>query len=222
MPIERFDSAIERGAWTAMVTSHPHFLLFSEAEVTDTNFGRWRFQLESADGAQCLEASDEETDVEQERLELLAVVRGLEALDQPSRVTLVTNSRRISLGFRHGLDEWRQNDWRWERDGRWLPIKNCDLWQRVDRALKFHRVRCRTWRFETGESAAQSLSGPHFATRQVRPAVTPATVERRPSVGAPVRTARWRQLGHRLATAAQILLVGASHGPGVSESQVTT
>ena len=75
-----------------------------------------------------------------ERLELLSVVRGLEALDQPARVTLITSSRYVRLGLRYGLEEWRRNRWCWEHFGKLVPIKNQDLWQRVDRAL--HITRC--------------------------------------------------------------------------------
>lgn len=143
-----------------MVSSRPHFLLFSRAEWNGSSPGTWHFVLESVDGQGIVEASDREPGLRRERLELLAVVRGLEALDQPSRVTLVTPSRRIARGFRSGLDEWRTRRWRWERDGRWVPIKNRDLWQRVDRALQFHRVECRTWRFD----------GAHLGERSVYPA----------------------------------------------------
>lgn len=137
-----------------MVSFRPHFLLFSRAEVSGPSPGRWHFLLESVDGDAVVEATDAEPGLRKERLELLAVIRGLEALDQPSRVTLVTPSTRISRGFRFGLEEWRSNRWRWERDGRWVPIKNRDLWQRVDRALQFHRVECRTWRFDPPQAAA--------------------------------------------------------------------
>ncbi len=85
-----------------------------------------------------------------ERLELLAVVRGLEALEQPSKVTLVTTSRVVRRGLRFGLELWRENQWHWERFGRMAPIKNADLWQRVDRALHIHDVSCRTLRFDEG------------------------------------------------------------------------
>jgi ribonuclease HI len=92
--------------------------------------------------------SDGEAEACGERLELLAVVRGLEALDGPSRVTLVTKSRYVSRGIRLGITEWRANDWRWERFGRVVPVKDRDLWQRVDRALLFHKVECQAWQFE--------------------------------------------------------------------------
>jgi len=110
--------------------------------------GRWRFVLESLDGDVVLEATDDETEGDASRLELLAVVRGLEALDQPSRVTLLTPSRYVTHGIRFGLSEWRENDWQWERFGEMERIKNWDLWQRIDRAMSFHEVDCRVWRFD--------------------------------------------------------------------------
>lgn len=138
-----------------MVATQPHFLLFSEVQRSDENTseGRWHFLLESLSGETVVEASDEEPGMQGERLELLAVIRGLEALDQPSRVTLVTPSRQVSRGFRFGLSEWRNNNWQWERYGRRVPVKNCDLWQRIDRALEFHRVECRTWRIDAAHTA---------------------------------------------------------------------
>ncbi len=154
-----------------MVSAQPHFLLFSGVERAGTSPDRWHFLLESLDGRSVIEASDMEPGVQGERLELLALVRGLEALDQPSRVTLITASRDVSRGIRYGLEAWRLNDWCWERDGRWVPVKNRDLWQRVDRAMRFHRVECRRWRVdspaESMESGAepQAKAHPHIAAR---------------------------------------------------------
>ena len=127
----------------------PHYLLFSDYEESEQNSGgRWHFILEAVRGEETIEASDVESDIAGERLELLAVVRGLEARDQPSRVTLVTPSRYVSRGIRFGLEDWRNAQWRWERHGRLVPVKNSDLWQRVDRALQIHDVQCRRWRID--------------------------------------------------------------------------
>lgn len=132
----------------------PHFVLFSrtreQASEHDLQGGSWYFRLES-DSSDTFEASDVEVDVSRERLELLAVVRGLEALDQPSSVTLVTSSKQISRAVRQGLEYWRIRDWKWERFGEKVPMKNADLWQRIDCAMRIHDVRCRTYR----------LDGPH-------------------------------------------------------------
>jgi ribonuclease HI len=151
-----------------MSVASPHFLLFSESR-RGVEQGRWRFVLESLDGTDKLEATDIESDVHGERLELLAVVRGLEALSQPSRVTLVTPSRYVDRGLSDGLPEWRSNNWQWEHFGEMAPVKNRDLWQRVDRALEYHQVDCRLRRVDEPlpTSAAQhALTGPNYLKRR--------------------------------------------------------
>jgi ribonuclease HI len=124
----------------------PHYLLFSHSRGGPQ--GDWRFVLRSVTGSEQLEVADQEPSVQGERLELLAVVRGLESLDQPSKVTLMTPSKYVREGIRFGLSEWRDNGWRWESFGEMVPVKNRDLWQRVDRAMWFHEVDCRTWRLD--------------------------------------------------------------------------
>jgi ribonuclease HI len=143
-----------------MSPSTPHYLLFSESSYPSSNRanlpdqdGGWRFVLEAVDGSATMEASDREQGVSISRLDLLAVVRGLEALPQPSRVTLVTTSRYVSRGLRFGLAEWRENGWQWEDFGRMSPINNADLWQRVDRAMRIHTVQCRTIRVDPAHSS---------------------------------------------------------------------
>ncbi len=154
----------------------PHYFLFSESRNSprdDRTSGEWRFVLESVDGTGKLEVVDQEPLVAGERLELLAVVRGLEALDQPSRVTLITPSRYVSRGLRHGLQAWRENDWQWERFGQMTPIKNGDLWQRIDRAMDFHQVECRYWRFDSAhqEQSSEEPSRPAPGTKQTGPRI---------------------------------------------------
>lgn len=133
------------------MVSQPQFLLFCDAHASDSYagncspcvFGRWHFVLERLDGNEQLEAADSESSIHPDRLALLSVVRGLEALEQPSRVNLVTTSRYVSRGLKYGLSNWRESDYQWERFGIQKPIRNADLWQRVDQALQFHGVTCR-------------------------------------------------------------------------------
>jgi ribonuclease HI len=152
-----------------MKVAAPHYLLFSES-CRKSSQGQWRFVLQSIDGGQPLEAADAEPGAQGERLELLAVVRGLEALDQPSRVTLVTPSKYVNRGLTYGIEEWRTNDWQWEHFGEMVPVKNRDLWQRVDRALSFHELECRTWRFDLPHAGeGLEAAGPvRTAKRSVR------------------------------------------------------
>jgi ribonuclease HI len=136
----------------------PHFLLHSEAREKNRQ-GQWRFVLQAADGSAKFEAADLEPGVTGERLELLAVVRGLEALDQPSRVTLFTPSRYVRGGIAYGLDDWRANDWTWERFGQTVPVKNRDLWKRFDHATRLHEVELRGWRFDAAHAQLRGSLG---------------------------------------------------------------
>jgi ribonuclease HI len=117
----------------------PHFLLRSRASRTGTS-GRWSFALQAADGSHSMSIEETEPETRVERLELLALVRGLEALPQPGRVTLVPSSSHVQRVLNSALEEWRTNDWQWERHGEMVPVKNADLWRRIDRALHFHQI----------------------------------------------------------------------------------
>lgn len=135
------------------MVAQPHFLLFCDTHHSDSqpgpaggytgSGGRWHFVLEQLDGSERLEAADSERSMNRERLALLSVVRGLEALEQPSQVSLVTTSRYVSRGLRYGLSSWRESDYTWERFGEQRPVRNSDLWRRVDTALQFHGIKCR-------------------------------------------------------------------------------
>jgi len=141
----------------------PHFVLFSQID-RQRRTGGWRFSLRSTDGSTRLEAADREPDVRGERLELLTIVRGLEALDQPSRVTVCSASSYVQRGVRYGLEQWRASGWTWERYGEWVSIKNADLWQRLDRILQFHRVEFRRYRFDQPHSTPAPVT-----TRRITP-----------------------------------------------------
>jgi ribonuclease HI len=133
----------------------PHYLLFSEA-AADGGELRWKFSLRLAGSGDCFSTADHEPAISRSRLELLAVVRGLEALDQPSQVTLITRSRYVTRGIRRELNHWREKQWHWERFGRLVPIRDRDLWQRIDRALEFHQVECVRWQFEEAPDLSMS------------------------------------------------------------------
>jgi ribonuclease HI len=161
-----------------MHAASPHYLLYSEAGAKAGSEPRWRFVLQPVEGDQPLAASDAEPNTSGNRLELLAVVRGLEALEQPSRVTLITRSLYVSRGIRRSLGQWRDRQWRWERFGQLVPIRDLDLWQRVDRALKYHQVDCCPSPFEedadcVGEEGEAAESAVIHSSSRI-PAAAPA------------------------------------------------
>ena len=147
-PLDRWPIASSANGLQTMTSKKSHYLLFAEASRSDRPVQTWRFVLQNLETQKRFCANDSETADCSERLELLAVVRGLEALDGPARVTLVTKSRYVCRGLKSGLTAWRNNNWCWERFGRIVPIRDHDLWQRVDRAMQFHTVDCQVWHFE--------------------------------------------------------------------------
>ncbi len=161
----------------------PEYVLFTESGARQ-KAGRWRFVLRPLDGGDPVEVADFEADVIGDRLDLLTVIRALEALDQPSRVMLVTSSRYVKQGIDEGLATWRDNDWTWERFGERVVIKHCDLWRRLDRALSFHEVQCRRWRVDR----AHGTGATHSAV-PARAVPAPA-FKRKPAITAQVPTAR--------------------------------
>ena len=152
----------------------PHYLLLTgsqqrlPAEVSseakelhqqgiDPCGGSWHFVLEPIGQGSRIEADEIEPGVTGERLNLLAVVRGIEALEQPSQVTLITPSKYVGRGIRSGIAFWREHNWHWERFGQMAPVKHDDLWKRIDRAMQYHKVDCRIWSM-AGRSSKSSLS----------------------------------------------------------------
>lgn len=192
-----------------MSVQKPHFLLFSEGQVKNRQ-GQWRFVLQAADGSAIFEASDTEPGVAGERLELLAVVRGLEALDQPSHVTLFTPSKYVNRGMAYGLDEWRRNGWTWECFGNMVPVNNRDLWQRLDRALEFHRIEFQGYRVDAPHANDYGAPGPHF--RRESQTLQHAQGSRlRARSPAPGIARRWRAWWRKRVALARVPL-GGRHG----------
>jgi ribonuclease HI len=71
------------------------------------------------------------------RMELTAAIEALEALKRPSEVELYTDSTYVRDGITSWIKRWKQNGWRTAAK---KPVKNADLWQRLDAALARHQV----------------------------------------------------------------------------------
>ncbi len=79
-----------------------------------------------------------ETHTTNNRMELMAAISALEALKKPCVVDLTTDSQYVRQGITGWIHGWKRNGWR-TADRK--PVKNVDLWQRLDAALKPHQVR---------------------------------------------------------------------------------
>jgi ribonuclease HI len=74
------------------------------------------------------------------RMELIAVIRGLEALKRPCDVVLYTDSEYVRRGLRDWMAKWKANGWRRREGSDWKPVKNEELWKRLDELVAVHRV----------------------------------------------------------------------------------
>jgi ribonuclease HI len=80
------------------------------------------------------------------RMELMAAISALEALARPSALTVVTDSAYVKNGVTEWIHGWKRNGWRTAGKD---PVKNADLWQRLDAAQGRHRVE---WRWIKGHA----------------------------------------------------------------------
>ena len=80
------------------------------------------------------------------RMELQAAIEGLAALKRPCRVALYTDSEYLRKGITEWLNGWKQNGWKTSAR---KPVKNQDLWQRLDHEVTRHEIR---WHWVKGHS----------------------------------------------------------------------
>lgn len=80
------------------------------------------------------------------RMELTAVIRGLEALKRRCRVRVVTDSQYVRNGITQWIHNWKRNGWR--TAGR-QPVKNAELWRHLDDLVQVHEVE---WEWVKGHS----------------------------------------------------------------------
>lgn len=83
------------------------------------------------------ELSGSERSTTNNRMELMAAIIGLEALKRPSKVQLTTDSTYVKNGISQWIKAWRARGWK-TAGGK--PVKNVDLWQRLEKAQQPHKV----------------------------------------------------------------------------------
>jgi ribonuclease HI len=71
------------------------------------------------------------------RMEIMAAIRGIESLTRPSRVHIYTDSVYLRKGITEWLPRWKRNGWQTREK---KPVKNADLWLRLDAAAQGHQL----------------------------------------------------------------------------------
>lgn len=88
-------------------------------------------------GAHEKEICGGEPDTTNNRMELMAAIAGLEALTRPMAVRLTTDSTYVKDGITKWIHGWKKNGWKTAAK---KPVKNADLWQRLDLAVTRHKI----------------------------------------------------------------------------------
>ena len=104
--------------------------------------GGWGVLLRAMEGDRIVrerELNGGEAQTTNNRMELMALIRGLETLKRPCKVRLVTDSEYLAKGVTQWMPKWRAQGWR-QRKNKPAPPKNLDLWQRIAELADKHDV----------------------------------------------------------------------------------
>jgi ribonuclease HI len=102
--------------------------------------GGWAFILRCSKTEKELERSDGEPETTNNRMELTAVIRGLEALKEPCEVTLYADSTYVLQGMSSWMAGWKERGWKRKEGKRLAPLKNAELWKQLDELIQTHTV----------------------------------------------------------------------------------
>ena len=128
--------------------SQPHVVIHTDGACSgNPGPGGWGAIL--ACGTRVKELRGGEPHTTNNRMELMAAIAALEALKRPCLVDLHTDSQYLRNGIMTWINQWKRNGWR-TADRK--PVKNVDLWQRLDAALARHSVRWHWVRGHAGDA----------------------------------------------------------------------
>lgn len=106
--------------------------------------GGWGALLRYGDHEKELYGGDAETT--NNRMELMAAIQAMESLTRSCKVSLTTDSVYVRSGITEWLPNWKKRGWKTAAK---KPVKNADLWQRLEKAVQGHEV---TWHWVKGHS----------------------------------------------------------------------
>ena len=111
--------------------------------------GGWGVLMEARDNGKVVktrELSGGEAQTTNNRMELMAAIMALETLERPATIAIVTDSAYVKNGVTGWIHGWKRNGWRTASK---KPVKNVELWQRLDAAQARHQV---TWKWIKGHA----------------------------------------------------------------------
>ncbi|CAI8158853.1 MAG: Ribonuclease HI [Cellvibrionales bacterium UBA7375] len=106
--------------------------------------GGWGALLRYGDNERTLCGGEHETT--NNRMELMAVIQGLSALQRACEVTVTSDSTYVLKGIQEWMPNWKKRDWKTASK---KPVKNVDLWQQLDQLVELHTI---DWQWVKGHS----------------------------------------------------------------------
>jgi ribonuclease HI len=106
--------------------------------------GGWGALLRYGDNERTLCGGEHETT--NNRMELMAVIKGLGALQRPCEVRVTSDSTYVLKGIQEWMPNWKKKGWKTASK---KPVKNVDLWQQLDQLVEMHSI---DWQWVKGHS----------------------------------------------------------------------
>ena len=121
------------------MTTRPHVELFTDGACSgNPGPGGWAYILRHGPTAKEREDSGGEAHTTNNRMELMAVISGLQALTRPAVVDVFSDSRYVLDGLERWMDGWKKKGWVTASKA---PVKNRDLWEILDELRGTHELR---------------------------------------------------------------------------------
>lgn len=115
----------------------PDVLLFTDGACSgNPGPGGWAYITRDTKTGIELEASGGERATTNNRMELTAAIRGLQSIEKPSRIRLISDSQYVTKGLSEWMDGWKKKGWRRGKD----PLANVEMWQELDRLRQKHTI----------------------------------------------------------------------------------
>jgi len=102
--------------------------------------GGWAFILRCPTTGKEMQKADGVAETTNNQMELIALIRGLETLKEPCEVTLFADSTYVGQGVTQWMAGWKRNGWQRRANGKIAPLKNAELWKRLDELMQTHRI----------------------------------------------------------------------------------
>ena len=102
--------------------------------------GGWAYLLRHLASGKEMEGSGDQELTTNNQMELEAAIQGLEALKRPCRVELYSDSTYVGKGITEWMTRWKSNGWQRKENGKLVPVKNVELWKRLDEQLQRHQL----------------------------------------------------------------------------------